>query len=158
MRREKKTQSKKLVYANRAAFSVILLLVAVIVIGSLLKMLAGQEQSSAIESEGIQYGGTTEIFTGIGRLRIPLNGEPPATLALTVSFPYPKDDIAFVEELASRLVDFRSIIRGYFSVLTLEGLRRLDENEAKAEILDRYNKLLRLGKIDALFFTDFNWY
>ena len=146
-----------MIYANRAAFTVILLLVAVIVIGSLLKMLADRGQSS-IESEDIQYGGTAEIFTGIGRVRIPLSGEPPATLALTVSFPYPKDDIAFAEELASRLVDFRSIIRGYFSALTLEGLRRLDENEAKAEILSRYNKLLRLGKIDGLFFTDFNWY
>jgi flagellar basal body-associated protein FliL len=31
----------------------------------------------------------------------------------------------------------------------------MDEGAAKAEILQRYNSLLRLGKIETLYFTDF---
>ena len=166
MKRKVKPISKKLKYANRIVLAVLILLIAVITVGSLFAMLSRREKADDAEnsqlnvpiSRNVQNNGVTETFTGIGRLRIPLSGKEPATLALTVSFPYQKNDPAFAEELASRLSDFRSIIREYFSALSLEKVRKLDENAAKTEILDRYNKLLHLGKIETLFFTDFNWY
>ena len=156
----------KLKYANRIVFAILMLLIAAIIIGSLLTLLSRREKADEAEKSQLsapvsgkdQNSGAAETFAGIGRLRIPLRGKEPATLALTVSFPYNKNDTAFAEELASRLSGFRTIIREYFSALNLEDVRKLDENAAKNEILDSFNKRLLLGKIETLFFTDFDWY
>jgi flagellar basal body-associated protein FliL len=98
--------------------------------------------------------GDVHVFSGIGRLRIPLAGETSATVIIAISFPYPADDRAFAEELASRIGDFRSIAREYFASLSPEKAAALNEEEAKAEILKSYNTLLRLGKIETLYFGD----
>jgi flagellar basal body-associated protein FliL len=106
---------------------------------------------------------SVSIFTGIGRLRIPLagggsvpggSGISAATLILTIAFPYPPDDRPFSEELASKIGEFRAIAMDYFSALPAEKLANLDEGAAKIEILSRYNAGLRLGKIQALYFSD----
>jgi len=94
------------------------------------------------------------IFSGIGRLRIPLAGEPAAAVILSVSFPYSAEDRPFAEELASRIGDFRSIAAEYFASLPREKAVKLDEEAAKAVILGRYNAILRLGKIETLYFGD----
>jgi len=94
------------------------------------------------------------VFSGIGRLRIPLAGEPPAAIILSISFPYSADDRPFAEELASRIGDFRSIAVEYFASLPREKAVKLDEEAAKAVILGRYNGVLRLGKIKTLYFGD----
>jgi len=92
------------------------------------------------------------VFTGIGRLRIPLKNS--ATLILSIAFPYPADDRAFTEELAMRIGEFRSIAGDYFSSLNSDKLSIIDEEAAKNEILKRYNSILLLGKLDVLFFND----
>jgi len=94
------------------------------------------------------------IFTGIGRLRIPLAGQPAATVVLSMSFPYPAGDMAFAEELAPRVGEFRSIAVAYFASFSRAGITAFDETAAKAEILSRYNAMLHLGRIEELFFTD----
>jgi len=94
------------------------------------------------------------VFSGIGRLRIPLAGEPAAALVLSISFPYSADDRPFAEELASRIGDFRSVAAEYFTSLPREKTVDLDEEAAKAGILGRYNAMLRLGKIETLYFGD----
>jgi flagellar basal body-associated protein FliL len=94
------------------------------------------------------------VFSGIGRLRIPLAGEPAAALILSISFPYSAEDRPFAEELASRIGDFRSITVEYFASLPREKAVNLDEEAAKAGILGRYNAILRLGRIETLYFGD----
>jgi flagellar basal body-associated protein FliL len=96
----------------------------------------------------------SNVFSGIGRLRIPLAGEPAAAIILSVSFPYPADDRAFAEELASRIGDFRSIAAEYFASLPRAKTINLDEEAAKTGILKRYNAMLRLGRIETLYFGD----
>jgi flagellar basal body-associated protein FliL len=92
------------------------------------------------------------IFTGIGRLRIPVAG--PGTVILSIAFPYPPEDRAFSEELASRVADFRRVAAEYFGSLDSGELEDLDEEAARTEILRRCNALLRLGKIETLYFYD----
>ena len=103
-----------------------------------------------------QAGGTAHddvrVFTGIGRLRIPLSNS--STLILSIAFPYAPDDRAFSEELAARIGDFRAAASDYFSSLPAEELIHIDEAAAKTEILRRYNTRLRLGRIEALYFSD----
>jgi flagellar basal body-associated protein FliL len=112
------------------------------------------------EGSGFTIGETSGEFSDIGRLRIPISGQTDAgqTIAavmLSISFPYPADDRPFTEELTSRIGEFRSIAIGYFSALPLEKILELDEETAKNEILRDYNALLRLGKIETLYFSDF---
>ncbi|GHV42825.1 hypothetical protein AGMMS49546_22730 [Spirochaetia bacterium] len=96
-----------------------------------------------------------DIFTGVGRLRIAVNSGEPATVLLSITFPYPGADRAFTEELAGKAPEFRSIAAAYFAALSPAELLSLDEAKAKAEILRRYNAELRLGKIEVLYFNDY---
>jgi flagellar basal body-associated protein FliL len=106
----------------------------------------GEARGSTTENGGVN------VFSGIGRLRIPLAGS--STLILSIAFPYPSGDQAFTEELAAKIGDFRTMASDYFSSLPAENLIYLDEEAAKTEILRRYNASLRLGKIEALYFND----
>jgi hypothetical protein len=167
----------------RSIVALLLVLILVVVSGSLYAIIrprdsgplftigSGEVQRGAGEGSGFSDG-AVGIFTEIGRLRIPIGGqaavqgsevqEPadqgPAGVIISISFPYPADDRAFSEELNSRTGDFRSIAIEYFSSIPGEQVVRLDEKAAKDEILKRYNELLRLGKIETLFFGDFYGY
>jgi len=113
------------------------------------------------------------VFSGIGTLRVQNVGKvaaPPAAgktatktaaeiaseavIIVSISFPYKADDRAFTEELATHLVDFRSVATNYFANLPRDKLSNLDEEQAKADILKQYNSLLRLGRIETLYFSD----
>jgi flagellar basal body-associated protein FliL len=97
----------------------------------------------------------TGVFTGIGRIRAATAGPEPATVILSVAFPYPQNDKPFTEELASQITNFRNAAREYIAALSAEELRRTDEALIKAEILRRYNRLLRLGQIETLYFNEY---
>jgi flagellar basal body-associated protein FliL len=96
--------------------------------------------------------GDIRVFSGIGRLRIPLSDS--STMILSISFPYMADDTVFTEELAAKIGDFKSIATDYFTSLPKDKITPLDEDAAKAEILSRFNANLRLGRIEALYFSD----
>jgi flagellar basal body-associated protein FliL len=96
-----------------------------------------------------------QTFTGIGRIRISTNDPQPGMVILFVSFPYHPNDKAFAEELASKIGDFRDIIEKYIGSFSSAELQKQDEEVIKAELLRRFNMLLRLGQIEHLFFTDF---
>jgi len=146
----------------RVVVAVILLLAVVLITGSLYGAFKPKDSPPLFRIGGDGEKGRGEavpagdihVFSGIGRLRIPLAGEPSATIIIAISFPYPADDRAFAEELASRIGDFRSIATEYFAALSPEKAAALNEETAKAEILGRYNALLRLGKIETLYFGD----
>jgi len=154
--------SKGLLAVYRVAIVLILAVVAVVITGSLYGILRSPDSGPLFRigsggKQGAQipvHAEGSSVFSGIGRLRIPLAGEPASTIILSISFPYPADDLLFTEELASRIGDFRSIANLYFSSLPQEKVANLNEETAKAEILERYNSLLRLGKIEALYFGD----
>jgi len=97
--------------------------------------------------------GDTRVFSGLGRLRIPLANS--STLILSIAFPYSADDAAFAEELAAKIGDFRAIASGYFSALPAESVIQFDEDKVKQELLRRLNENLRLGRISELYFSDF---
>jgi flagellar basal body-associated protein FliL len=96
-----------------------------------------------------------QTFTGIGQLRVTTTPPQPVTVIFSITFPYFPEDKAFSEELASKAMDFRHIAGEYFSSLSAEELRVLDEGDIKAELLRRYNTILRLGHIELLYFNDF---
>lgn len=101
--------------------------------------------SSAQESD-------IRIFSGLGRLRIPLSDS--SIMILSIAFPYQADDTAFTEELAVKIGELKTIATDYFTSLDGEQITFLDEEAAKTEILRLYNANLRLGRIEALYFSD----
>ena len=94
----------------------------------------------------------TRVYSGLGRLRIPLVNS--STLILSIAFPYSSGDIAFTEELAAKINDLRTLAVDYFSNLPEEKLIQINEDDAKREILRRYNAVLRLGRVEVLYFND----
>jgi flagellar basal body-associated protein FliL len=95
------------------------------------------------------------IFTGLGRLRCPTAGPNPGLVILQASFPYFPGDRPFSEELAARLRDFRSLTTAYFAALSPGEIRNKGEDEVKADLLANYNALLRLGRIQTLYFNEY---
>jgi flagellar basal body-associated protein FliL len=121
---------------------------------------AGRTAGPVVEREGGTAGQEPAVFTGIGRLRIPVaahdgtGAAEKATLVLSIAFPYSPRDRAFAEELASRVGDFRRIAVEYFSSRSAGELRNADESALKAELLSRYNAILMLGNLETLYFND----
>jgi len=144
----------------RIMAALILALVVVLITGSLYALFRSPDSGPLFRIGGEEQDRrnpvpeAANVFSGIGRLRIPLAGKPAATIILSISFPYPADDRPFAEELASRIGDFRSIASLYFASLPPDKIANLDADAAKAEILQRYNALLRLGRIETLYFGD----
>jgi flagellar basal body-associated protein FliL len=95
------------------------------------------------------------IFTGIGRLRAVSADKPAVTIVVSIAFPYTPEDRAFSEELNAKVPEFRNTALEYFSTHRAADLRSTSEENIKAELLRRYNSLLRLGSISVLYFNDF---
>jgi len=96
-----------------------------------------------------------QTFTGIGRLRVSTADPQPGTVILFVSFVYYPEDKAFSEELALRIRDFRDIITNYIGSFAIIELQKQSEESIKTELLRQFNAILRLGKIEGLFFSEF---
>jgi flagellar FliL protein len=107
------------------------------------------------EAQGAEGAPGERIFTGIGRLRLSTAEPQSAMVILSITFPYVPEDRAFSEELAARVRDFRTITEDYFQSITLRDLRNKSEEQLKADLLERFNRILRLGKIPHIYFIDF---
>jgi len=110
---------------------------------------------SQAPSTASQKAGKGQTFTGIGTIRVSTTDAQPGMVILFVSFIYYPDDKAFSEELVLRVKDFRQIIADYFSPFSVSELRGLNEDDIKSELLLRFNSILRLGQIEAIYFGDF---
>ncbi|MDR0685624.1 MAG: hypothetical protein LBF83_10930 [Spirochaetaceae bacterium] len=104
------------------------------------------------------------IFTGIGRLRARLApsaqnngtaGGGEAAVVIAVGFPYDDSDRAFLEELSLNVAKFRAATVDYFNAIPADSTMLSDEASLKKELLTRYNKLLRLGKVETLYFSEY---
>ena len=119
---------------------------------------AAPDDNNGRRSEAVQEGaasGQAQTFTGIGRMRISTAGSQPGMVILFAVFRFNPDDKAFTEELALRVRDFREIIADYIGAFPTAELQAMDEETIRAELLRRFNAILRLGQIEALFFSDF---
>ena len=113
---------------------------------------AGPENMTS-SNNGEDDGG--QIFTGIGRIRVSTSDPQPGMVVIFVSFMYNPMDKPFSEELALRIEDFRNIIREYIASFHIADLQQVNEESMKAELLRRFNAILRLGQLDHLYFSDF---
>jgi flagellar basal body-associated protein FliL len=171
MKREIDIPGNKLIIFYRIIVVLMLLLVLLLIVGSLYAFIRSRDAGPLFRigetgrggqavKEDIHDGGAFKegesainVFTGIGKLRIQNNNKT-EVIIISISFPYKADDRPFTEELASHIGEFRSIATNYFANLPKDKLTRLDEEQTKADILKQYNALLRLGRIETLYFGD----
>jgi flagellar basal body-associated protein FliL len=149
MPREEKPRFLMILYRCLAVVFVVL---ALVYLGGTAWALLGRKGEGGHEA---RTGGEDRVFTGIGRLRLATGDPLPATVVVSVAFLYAPEDRSFSEELASRVGDFRSLTAGYFKSFGAAELKLKDEDRIKADLLERYNAVLRLGKIGVLYFNDF---
>ncbi len=95
------------------------------------------------------------FFTGIGRIRAATDDPVPATVIVSIAFPYDASDSAFSEELAARTRAFRELSADLFSSYSKGELDSLGEARIKAELIRRFNAILRLGSIGEIYFNDY---
>jgi len=139
-------------FLYRSLLVLIFLLLGILLGGSVYGLFfKGKEQKPPAENPSAG----ADTFTGIGRLRVSTREPNPATVIVHIAFPYPAEDREFARELALKVKDFRAIGMDYLSSLSIQELRDRDEQDIKTDLLDRFNAILRLGRIERLDFIDF---
>jgi flagellar basal body-associated protein FliL len=100
-------------------------------------------------------------FTGLGRIRAVTKPDkkkssvPGTPVVITPWFSYPDGDTEFYEELSRKSTAMKALIAQYFAQYTEKELRSAGEEKIKADLLAQLNERLSLGKISALYFSDY---
>jgi flagellar basal body-associated protein FliL len=148
-------RSRFLLYVYFSLIGFLLLLGFCFICGTIYGVFFYKNSPNQVQSTVSQNAIKGQTFTGIGTIRVPTADAQPGMVILFISFIYYPEDVAFSEELALRVKDFRQIITDYFSPFSVSELRGLDEADIKSELLLRFNSILRLGQIETLYFGDF---
>ena len=84
------------------------------------------------------------------------NGENVVTpIVITPWFSYEESNTELYEELSRKRILITGIISSYFSSRTEKELLSTAEEKIKAELLEEINAQLSLGKINAIYFSDY---
>ncbi|MBQ9238838.1 MAG: flagellar basal body-associated FliL family protein [Treponema sp.] len=116
---------------------------------------------SAASVAGAPGADTLAVYAGIARIRAVTKPDPQrpddggTTVVITPWFTYPADDTAFYEELAQKSGVIRATVVTYFADHTARELRTAGEVAVKDALLAALNEQFVLGKLTALYFTDY---
>ena len=103
-------------------------------------------------------------YTGLGTIRCITAPDPNAqdeqeqtgtVVVITPWLAYPEGDTVFYEELARKRTVISSVFTTYFSTRTKNQLLSTTEDKIKNEIMAQINEQMSLGKISAIYFTDY---
>ena len=102
-------------------------------------------------------------FTGLGTIRCITAPEQDSkqevnvgtAVVITPWLAYPQDDTVFFEELARKRILITGIFTNYFSTRTKLTLLSMNEDTIKQELMNQINEQLSLGKISAIYLTDY---
>ena len=148
-------RSKLLLIVYRGLIIILVFLGLVFIGGTIYGVFFNNSSLNVRQVEAPRKDGEGQPFTGIGRIRVSTNDPQPGMVIISVSFIYYPGDRAFFEELALRMGDFRGIIADYIGSFPAAELQKLSEESLKTELLRRFNAILRLGKIEVIYFSDF---
>jgi flagellar basal body-associated protein FliL len=149
---------------ERVLSGILIALLAIIALVTVWVLLIRPHNSALVTEAPVSDAAPSEIliFAGIGRLRARLapsaRGKPVddgSTAVIAVGFPYDSSDRPFLEELSFNVDKFRSVTIDYFASIPADSPLLNDEPALKDALLSRYNALLRLGKIETLYFSEF---
>jgi flagellar basal body-associated protein FliL len=96
---------------------------------------------------------SNQAFASLGQLRA--QTKDGATVVVSIAFPYNPQDKAFAEELSGKLDSFRNITGSYFEGLEAAKINTSNDGGVKNDLLKLFNAQLRLGRLQALYFSDY---
>lgn len=96
------------------------------------------------------------VFDGIGRIRARTAGKPGAVVIVDIAFPFDAGNRQFHEELVQKRGELRAAATAFFSGKQAGELGPANEATIKAALRDTLNRLLSLGRIDELYFSQFH--
>ena len=114
-----------------------------------------------IESLNKKTGDKQAAYTGLGTIRTitamdpEIEGDLGTVTVITPWLSYPEGDSVFFEELARKRLVITGVITNYFSNRTKALLLSMPEEKIKEELKELINAQLSLGKISAIYFTDY---
>ena len=155
MRSTRDRPSKTIHYLYRCLLICLIILAIILIAGTFYGVFFNTPSPKYEQMKILRDDDKGQTFTGIGQIRVPTADPQPGMVILMVSFSYYPEDKAFSEELALRVGDFRNIIEKYIASFSISELQELGDEDLKTELLRRLNSILRLGKIETLYFSDF---
>ena len=99
--------------------------------------------------------GKTAVFGDIGLLRAATADKKAVTVIISPFMPYDSADLAFQEELVQKTRSMRAFVLDWFRSRTIGEIGKLGESGVKGALLEGINKLLVLGKIETVYFSEY---
>jgi flagellar basal body-associated protein FliL len=93
------------------------------------------------------------VYDGIGRVRAATADG--AVAIVHVAFPYDAQDRQFREELVDKRIDLKATVKNFMSERSTADLHPSNENSIKAALRDTMNSMLVFGRIEDLYFAEF---
>lgn len=120
----------------------------------------GMRKADPTPEQVIQEKPDSTVYDMIGQIRSPTKSDSSGKHAVVVVSPYLQydgNDKAFYEELDTKLQSIKASIYEYMASRTETEIKRKGELNVKAEILDIINEKLILGKVEAIYFKDYDF-
>lgn len=157
---------------DKILVGVIIFLCAVILLGTVFGLLNGHKPSEnlrdsdptpkEITSLNKRSSDKVAAYTDLGQIRAVTkadasekHGDDGIAMVITPWLSYPEGDTVFFEELSRKRLIIKGILQTYFSEHTQHELQVLTEPEVKKQLLEKINDQLTLGKISAVYFSEY---
>lgn len=152
-----KAKTKKIIKLQRILLSIILILLAIIFLGTGMGLLKRKNNKLSIEKKESlsSIRDNKKLFTDLGRLRAITSDEEPCTVVIFPIFEYNAEDKQFEEELVQKKEKLRDIILLWFSQYKYHEIYAMSEIDIKKDLLENINSILNLSKIKKIYFKEF---
>jgi len=138
-----------------ALFFIIFFLLICIIAGTIAALSGSYANRNNAHKDQPVLSQDQKMFTEFGTLRAMTKEPSPSLILITPVFPYPAQDSPFQEELMQKKESLRIGILNWFSIHTIQEIKKTDEKEIKKELLEIINDKLVLGKIKTLYFEEY---
>ena len=151
---------------NKILTVIIALLLFVILVGTIAGLLKKKKQTPEVliaqgKAVSLMAPASTDqvAYFELGTIRISTAGEDSeeggSVMILSPWLAYPAGDTVFYEELSRKSGSLKGIFQAYFSARTKNQLLSETEEKIVQIIIEEINADLALGKISAIYFTDY---
>lgn len=146
---------------NKALFSILIFIFVTIIIGTIYCFIQKKESIKVPETISPEINQNQKsYFTELGQLRLstkPDKNDKSTIIILTPLIEYDSNNRIFYEELDTKKLQISQIISNYFTSKSINEIKQKNEHAIKSDLLTSINSILALGKIEKIFFADFQF-
>ncbi|MBO5100549.1 MAG: hypothetical protein J6B63_04490 [Treponema sp.] len=146
---------------NKVLFSILIFIFVTIIIGTIYCFIQKKESIKVPETISPEINQNQKsYFTELGQLRLstkPDKNDKSTIIILTPLIEYDSNNRIFYEELDTKKLQISQIISNYFTSKSINEIKQKNEHAIKSDLLASINSILALGKIEKIFFADFQF-